>query len=394
MSGKYLDDQSSWDELFDDPDLVTYLYNKDFDSPSKIQSSVLRKIKDTEYSLIASSPNGSGKTLSFVLATLLKIDRQNQNLQAIILSPNAEISKQTRTVYLDPISEEFKLTLCHLYPPNKNLSPCQILNCSPSIFSKIKIDNETGLLNYDISNVKIIVIDEADEFVINSALKKQLSSFLDLIKPYKIQFLIFSATLSKYSEAKGFYTEYFPNHMLLTSEYSEVLQRNTKHYVINTPSINDRYEIVVKLFELLNESVSFVFVNQKTNIEYLEHLLNEKKYKFGIYYSKYSQEQRQQLFEKFIKREIRVIICTDNLSRGVDVPSANVVINIELPSDSTVYVQRQGRCGRFGKDGLVMSFTSSETFKQDKDLIDEIRIKYSTELVEIPTEEIPKIIRK
>lgn len=134
------------------------------------------------------------------------------------------------------------------------------------------------------------------------------------------------------------------------------------------------------VFDQLSLTQSIIFVNSKDFTETVHKNLTRKNYKSTIFFGRMQAEERDEMMEKFRKGEVNVIVCTDLLARGVDVPEIEIVINFDVPTrrvpnspnkvgDAENYMHRIGRTGRFGTRGIAVTIYDRT---EDKKHLDEI----------------------
>ena len=142
-----------------------------------------------------------------------------------------------------------------------------------------------------------------------------------------------------------------------------------------------KVDFIMNIFETCEMTQTYIFVNTKQFAETLHRILQQNKLASYIMFSKMQKEERDETMAKFRDGKINVLIATDLISRGVDVPDAELVINFDVPTikvqnqivpDSATYMHRIGRTGRFGRPGLALTLHDRD---QDKETLDKI-IKY------------------
>lgn len=140
------------------------------------------------------------------------------------------------------------------------------------------------------------------------------------------------------------------------------------------------------VFNICSMTQAIIFVNTKKFCETVQHILRKNNYKSTIMFGDMSNEERDEMMSKFRKCEVNVIITTNMLARGIDVPEIEIVINFDVPTlqpvngirkgDAESYLHRIGRTGRFGSKGLAVTIYDRD---EDKKYLDEIMQHYSME---------------
>ena len=391
--------KEEWEDILpeDDTDeLFNNLGRYNFEKPSSIQGSMIplatKKDKNGKHqSGLAQAQNGSGKTLAFVLTTLLRCDTKN-NVQVIILVPTYELALQTADYFDKLAPKSLKYTLITSTVGINFSSLGQIIIATPGcLFSQY-----SHIPNLD--KLKTFIIDECDDVIENRSYHKELLDFSSAIKTS--QFLLFSATLKP--SLQEYLNIYLPQPRFeITLPHEKVMNRTNEHFFIRTKDSTSKIEILSKIFTFLMDNQTFIFVNSKSMVKKLQAILKTQYHLESEFVSSdLMKEERKDRIKKFREEKIRVLITTDVLARGVDIPSAKCVINFDLPvvkQDSKyvpnieTYLHRQGRCGRFGKNGKVISFVSTEA---DNQLITTLTGEYGAEFIELTPEQAGRLLVK
>ena len=139
-----------------------------------------------------------------------------------------------------------------------------------------------------------------------------------------------------------------------------------------------KIDFIKEVFETCEMTQTYIFVNTKNFAERLHNTLRKAGLGSNIMFSKMSKEERDETMQKFRDQNINVLICTDLVSRGVDVPEAELVINFDVPTqnvkgkpiaDVQTYLHRIGRAGRFGRKAVALTIWDRDV---DKGYLDDI----------------------
>lgn len=138
------------------------------------------------------------------------------------------------------------------------------------------------------------------------------------------------------------------------------------------------------VFNTCSLTQAIIFVNTKKFCETVKNILRKNNYKAAIMFGDMSPEERDETMLKFRNCEVNVIITTNMLARGVDVPEIEIVINFDVPTlipvkgdrrgDPEIYIHRIGRTGRFGTKGIAVTIYDRD---EDKKYLDEIYEHYN-----------------
>ncbi|GAW82496.1 ATP-dependent RNA helicase DBP5 [Plasmodium gonderi] len=382
--------KNTWEELNIDNDLIQILTYLKFFGPSKIQAFALPIILSSNKNLIAQAQNGSGKTLTFVIAMLSKINRSVGSLQAMCICPTRELSQQNYEVvgkftkYLT-VKVFLAVPLCEKYNKSNGF---QIYVGTPG-----KTLDFLKRRFIDTNDIKIFVLDEADDLI---DIKNNMSSQVESIKrflPKKCQILLFSATYN--NEVRLFADQFAPNATKISVKQEDLTLKCVKQYYLITENEEQKYYYLSELYCSMTISQCVIFVNSKKSAYNLYQFMTNNNHNVTLIcadsvISRFTKNQvqranvlgmdpktRDTLMSDFKNGISKVLICTDLLSRGIDVPTISLVINFDLPysyqgriEESAVnnfsnrkvnmetYIHRIGRTGRFGTKGMAINFIS------------------------------------
>ncbi|ANQ10269.1 DEAD-box RNA helicase [Plasmodium coatneyi] len=382
--------RNTWEELNIDNDLIQILTYLKFFAPSKIQGLALPYILNSNRNLIAQAQNGSGKTLTFVISMLSKINRNEGTLQAMCICPTRELAQQNYDVvgkftkYLT-VKVFLAVPLCDRYDKNAGF---QIYVGTPG--------KTLDLLKrrfVDTKNVTIFVLDEADDLI---DIKNNMSSQVENIKrflPKQCQILLFSATYNE--EVRSFADRFAPKASKISVRQEDLTLKCVKQYYLLTENEEQKYYYLSELYCSMSIAQCVIFVNSKVSAYNLYQFMTERGHNVTLIcadsvISRFTRNQvqkanvlgmdpktRDTLMSDFKSGVSKVLICTDLLSRGIDVPTISLVINFDLPyvfhgrisenygnhfSNKKVnmetYIHRIGRTGRFGTKGMAINFVN------------------------------------
>ena len=154
------------------------------------------------------------------------------------------------------------------------------------------------------------------------------------------------------------------NQIKLTPESSMDKLKNIQQYVLKC-NPGKKLDFIKDVFLTCEMTQTFIFVNTKNFAETVHKVLRAADLKSYIMFSKMSKEERDSTMERFRKQQINVLITTDVIARGIDVPEAQLVINFDVPqrdrkADPVTYLHRIGRTGRFGSNGIALTLYDGE----------------------------------
>lgn len=380
---------TKFEEICSNHDLIRAIYGvMNWQFPSPIQSFGTKPVKEG-LDLICQSQAGTGKTGTYMVAALELVDQSIRDCQIIVLSPTRELTIQTFEVSQKLATYMDVSIACHIgrqnqddvdgkkYPNNKpSHLPYheQIVIATPGKLNKLLKDR---LINP--SNIKLIIIDEADKMLQHGFMDSFVSIFSEM--PQKqtdkgvqdVQVALYSATWN--DEIRNLSIKFMSNPVTILVDQEDVIQSNQKQYRVDVKTSDDKDKVLLNLFKFSNIGQVMIFCNRKTTVTYVTNLINSLNLSVGCIHSELSQDDRNMMMEKFRNGNIKILVATDVLARGIDT-IVHLVINYDIPQDVEQYVHRIGRTGRFGKEGNALSIVSIE----DRQKMIEIISSYKLEL--------------
>jgi translation initiation factor 4A len=370
---------------FDDMELklplLRGIYAKGFETPSAVQARcILPTISGRD--IIVQENSGCGKTACFSIATLQRLEDDKQECQAIILSPTRELAIQTHKV-ISEISQYMNVN-CTLCIGRTDMKDCireakttQIVIGTPG-----RITDMISSGNLDVSNLKMFVLDEADDLLSLGTNKGQgfLDQTRDLFQllPATSQIALFSATMPPSILEL---TQNFMNDPLeFLKPKSHLTLEGIKQYYINVEKENFKFDTLIDLYSSIAISQAIIYVNTKKKIMWLKEELEKNDYAIACIHGDMDQQERNEIMYNFRNGNYRILITTNLLSRGIDIQQISLVINYDLPNDKESYIHRIGRSGRFGRKGVAVNFVTNRDVRTLRDLEN----FYHTQIEELP----------
>ena len=243
-----------------------------------------------------------------------------------------------------------------------------------------------GLMDLALYNVirfdslQKLVIDEFDE-MLNLGFRTQITSILSMLKN-KRQNILFSATMT--DEVDDMLEDYFNFPEEITLEKSGTPLEKIEQIGYNVPNFLTKVNLIVELLRNTEFDRVLLFFNNKKTADLLAEKLEEfYPNQFGIIHSNKSQNYRLQTMAAFQAGEIRGIVTTDVMARGLDISDISHVINVEFTSIPEQYIHRIGRTGRADKSGIAISLISSH--EQEIQIETELLMNKEIQILEMPT---------
>jgi len=373
----------SFDQLEIKENLLRGVYAYGFEKPSVIQHKsipVLMSGKD----VIAQAQSGTGKTGAFSIGSLNRVDEDLKETQVIVLSPTRELADQTYKVFTE-LSSYTKITSCKVVGGTRVQDGIAELRKTPHIIVGTPGRVLDMLLKKHIftEHIKVMVIDEADE-MLSQGFQEMVYNIFNYI-PKSAQVGLFSATFPEelVELSKKFMNA--PEQILVKNE--SLTLEGISQYYINVKVNNWKFDVLTDIYNTINISQCIIYINSKNRLQDIYHQLNQSEFPVGMIHGSLTTQEREGVMNQFRQGDIRILLSTDLLSRGIDVQQLSLVINYDLPMQKETYIHRIGRSGRYGRKGVAINFVT------DRDLHDlhEIETFYSTEIKEMP-ENIAEVI--
>lgn len=340
----------NFDSLNLNQNLLKGVYLHGFTQPSKIQIKGIGSI-NTGKDCILQSQSGTGKTATYLLGVLNKLELTEKACQGIIITPTRELAAQVFEV-ANNLSKytKYKIAKCTGGTDvNQNRNDLKTTSVVVGTLGRIyHMINENKI---NIHKLKFIVLDEADE-ILSEGITDKLQEIFD--KAHSgIQVILISATMSinLFNASKKFMHE--PIKVLLKN--NEVIIDLISQFYLDVETEDLKFDTLLDLYNLVSTSQAIIFCNTIRKVEWLEQSLKQNNFAITAIHSNMTQHERDNVVKDFRDGKTRLLLTTDLLSRGIDIPQVNMVINYDLPPNKETYVHRIGRCGRFDKKGIAIT---------------------------------------
>ncbi|KAJ3055454.1 DExD/H-box ATP-dependent RNA helicase dhh1 [Rhizophlyctis rosea] len=365
---------NEFEDYFLKRELLMGIFEAGFERPSPIQEESI-PIALAGRDILARAKNGTGKTAAFVIPVLEKVNVTKNVIQALILVPTRELALQTSQV-CKTLGKHSNAQV--MVTTGGTTLKDDILRLGQSVHILVgtpgRVLDLAGKGVADLSQCSMLVMDEADKLLSPEfqPIIEQLISFF----PKSRQILLYSATfpmIVKHFKDKFLTKPYEINLMDeltlrgVTQFYAYVEERQKVH-CLNT------------LFSKLQINQSIIFCNSTSRVELLAKKITELGYSCFYIHAKMLQSHRNRVFHDFRNGKTRHLVCSDLLTRGIDIQAVNVVINFDFPKNAETYLHRIGRSGRFGHLGLAINLITYE----DRFNLYKIEQELGTEIAPIP----------
>ncbi|WVO18517.1 ATP-dependent RNA helicase DBP5 [Cryptococcus depauperatus] len=359
----------SFKELNLHDDLMKGIIAAGFQKPSKIQEKALPLLlANPPRNLIGQSQSGTGKTAAFTLNMLSRVDPNIPTPQAICITPSRELARQTQEV-VDKMGQFTQvgtfLAVPGSWSRNTRITK-QILVGTPGTLVDMLMRGSRIL---DSRQIRVLVLDEADELIAQQGLGEQTFRIKQLLPP-TVQNVLFSATFN--DDVQEFAQRFAPEANQIFLRKEEITVDAIRQLYLECDSEEQKYEALSALYDCLVIGQSIVFCKRKVTADQIaERLISEGHAVASLHGDKQSHE-RDAILDGFRNAETKVLITTNVIARGIDIPQVNMVVNYDVPErgpnagpDIETYIHRIGRTGRFGRKGCSVIFTHDYRSKAD-----------------------------
>lgn len=316
-----------------------------FTSFTPIQEQLFEPIQTGE-TILGISPTGTGKTLAYLLPSLLNLQPKKAQ-QLLILAPNTELAGQIFDVcktWAELIGLQAQLFLSGSSQKRQierlKKGPEILIGTAGRIFELIK------LKKIKMMNVTTIILDEFDQLLSDSQYP-----FVDKIcryAPRDHQLIYMSATNQVDPDKLA------PDTRTIAVDNMELT--NIQHFYLQVDK-RDKVDLLRKLAHV-EDFRGLIFFNSLSDLGSAEEKLQYRGIEAVSLASDVNVKFRKVILEKFKNHALTLLLATDLVARGIDIEALECVVNYELPRDQETYTHRAGRTGRMGQDGFVITLVS------------------------------------
>ncbi len=363
---------STFSELGIHKNYVKSLKELGIKTPTEIQQQAIPILLSSATDFIGLAQTGTGKTAAYGLPVLHKINPNNNNIQALILSPTRELVQQIKKqIFKFTKHNETKIFVEGVYGGEK--IDIQIRNLRRTTHIVVATPGRlVDLLDknvIDIKHINTLVLDEADE-MLSMGFKQDLNTILKATSGKRNTWL-FSATMPE--DLKTIVKRYIsPNAARIEVNRNSVVNANISHHYIQT-SITEKPSVLINLLEDREEERGIIFCRTKAGAQALKQHLQKEGFNADALEGDMQQKERDKVMRAFKNTNLQILISTDVAARGIDVDNLSFVIHHQLPEHLEYYTHRSGRTARAGKKGesiaLVLPNEITQVHKIEKELM-------------------------
>ncbi len=353
-----------------------------YEAPSPIQQKTIPLLLEGK-DIIGQAQTGTGKTAAFALPVLHNIEVKNAEVQALVLTPTRELAIQVAEAFHSYAKHLGKLRVLPVYGGQSIsqqirhlLSGVQIIVGTPG-----RVMDHMRRETLDISNLKMVVLDEADEML--------RMGFIDDVEwilshtPANRQTALFSATMPR--EVRRIADSYLTEAVNVEIERKTLTVPTIAQFYLNV-SERQKTDALTRLLEIESTPGEAVLIFHRTKVGAAElaDKLQARGYAAEPMHGDMSQSQRETVIKRLKSGKIEIVVATDVAARGLDVERISTVVNYDMPSDTESYVHRVGRTGRAGREGRTILFVTPRQQRMMRDI--ERYTKQKIEPIKLPSQ--------
>ena len=370
-------DYETFDEMPLPEGLLRGIYTYGFDKPSIIQKKAIVPIIQGN-DILAQAQSGTGKTGTFCIGSIARIDPTIKSTQVLVLVPTRELSQQIQKV-ANTIGQYLPIKAYSATggtPLREDISAIEkgaqfVVGTPGRIFDLLR----RNVIHR--STIRVLIMDEADQ-MLEDRFKEQVMCILQLGFPEKTKVALFSATVPEDLIEVANNILQNPVKILIPAE--QVTLDGIKQYYVDVETEEWKYDALIDIYQQLTINQAIIYCNKRQKAEWLSEKMTAAGFTLNFIHGEMDVAERKKRMDDFRSGNARVLISTDLLARGIDVQQVSLVVNFELPPQRENYIHRIGRSGRFGRKGVAINLIC----KDERTALKDIETAYSTQISELP----------
>ncbi len=307
------------------------------------------------HDVIGQAQTGTGKTAAFGIPLLELIDTRDKVTSALVMCPTRELAVQVAQEIKKLAKYKKGIAVLAVYGGEQIQKQINALKRAVHVVvgTPGRIMDHLDRKTLDLSELKMVVLDEADE-MLNMGFREDMEAILKHA-PKERQTVLFSATMPKpiLELTKKF--QHDPKLIKVTKSELTVSSIEQGYYDIK---VSQKADVIAQLIEQHGLKLMLVFCNTKRKTDEVTEQFQQMGYKAEAIHGDLRQNQRNNVLSRFKRGDVNILVATDVAARGIDVENVEAVFNFDLPLDAENYVHRIGRTGRAGKSGRAYSFVT------------------------------------
>jgi ATP-dependent RNA helicase DeaD len=370
---------SNFTDLGISEDIAKAMDDMGWEEPTPIQTASI-PLGLNGIDMFGQAQTGTGKTGAFGTIILQRIEPGQKLPAAIVLVPTRELANQVAD-QINDIAKHTKHESVPIYGGASIDGQIKRLEKGADIIAgtpgRVKDMINRGALN--LSKIQIMVLDEADR-MLDMGFIEDIEYILSAM-PKSRQTMLFSATMSE--DVKRLASDYMIKPKEISVSQDEVVLDLTKQYYISVGRRNKSWALT-RILDI-DKPKAIIFCQTKKMVDILDERLTSLDYTVKAIHGDMPQPKRERVIKDFREDKIQILIATDVAARGLDIDDISYVINYDMPDDVETYIHRIGRTGRAGREGVAISFVTTEEEHLVKEF--ELRTEMRIEEREVPEAE-------
>ncbi|HZU12609.1 MAG TPA: DEAD/DEAH box helicase [Chloroflexota bacterium] len=342
-----------FDTLGLNENVLRAVHDVGYEQPTQVQSETIPLLLEGR-DVIAQSQTGTGKTAAFALPMIERMNRNSNEVQGLILVPTRELAMQVAGT-IHKLGKHLGISDLPIYggqPIDRQLRALrhgvQIVVGTPG---RIMDHMRRGSL--DLSHVKMVILDEADQ-MLDMGFIEDIEVILDDL-PENVQIGLFSATMPP--RIRQLAARYLTDPATISVARQQVTVPEVRQFYVEVTR-QGKLEALTRILDMEVPESAMIFVRTKRETDELGETLIGRGYLAEVIHGDLSQAQRERAIAGFRVGKADILVATDVAARGLDIPDVSHVINYDIPLDPEAYVHRIGRTARAGKEGTAITFVT------------------------------------
>ena len=375
-------EENSFEQFGLSKELLTAINDVGYETPSPIQLKTIPILLGGR-DVVGQAQTGTGKTAAFALPILDRIDKKSRAVQSLVLTPTRELAIQVAEAFHTYAKHLGGVRVLPVYGGQAISQQIRHLRSGVQIIvgTPGRVMDHMRRETIDISNLKVVVLDEADE-MLRMGFQEDVEWILSHT-PEERQTALFSATMPR--QVRRIAERYLREPENVQIEQKSLVVPTIKQFYVNV-SESQKTDALTRLLEIESNSGEAVLIFHRTKIGAadLTVKLQARGYAAEAMHGDMNQNQREALIKRLRGGQVEIVIATDVAARGLDVERISSVINYDMPSDTESYVHRIGRTGRAGREGKAVLFVTPRQQRMKRDIEQYTRQKI--EPMKLPTQ--------
>lgn len=321
--------------------------------------------------------SGTGKTATFAVSILQRIEVNKQECQALVLAPTRELAQQIVKV-VRALGDFMNVQVHACVGGTAVRDDIRTLQNGVHIVvgTPGRVFDMISRRALRLESVKLFTLDEADE-MLSRGFKDQIYDVFQFL-PEQVQVALFSATMPL--DVLEVTQRFMPEPVRILVKRDELTLEGIKQFYIAVDREDWKLDTLCDLYETLTITQAIIYCNTRRRVDWLTEKMHERDFTVSSMHGDMGQGERDVVMREFRTGSTRVLITTDLLARGIDVQQVSLVINYDLPTNRENYIHRIGRSGRFGRKGVAINFITQGDVRYMRD----IEQFYNTQIEEMP----------